>query len=133
MLIADSLNKSYLFSTEERLKLCQQSLSHLKDVKVDFYKGLTVDYAKKAGAKAIVRGIRAVSDFEHESAIANVNKSLAPDIETFIILSRPEYSFVASKLVKEVAFNNGDVSGLVPEVVDLALKNKVNSEIKQRD
>ncbi|MCH2532826.1 MAG: pantetheine-phosphate adenylyltransferase [Bdellovibrionales bacterium] len=126
VLVADSLNKKYMFSSKERFELCQKSLEHLPGVKVDVYDGLTVDYAKNIGAKAIVRGIRAVSDFEHESAIANINKSMAPDIETFIVLAKPELSYVASRLVKEIAVNGGKLTGLVPTIVEQALKQKIN-------
>lgn len=124
VLVAHSLKKNYLFSAEQRVELCKKSVEGIQNVSVDVFEGLTVDYAKKQGANIIVRGIRAVSDFEHETAIANVNKCLAPNIETLIILSKPEYNFVASRLVKEVAFNKGDLSLLVPAIVEEALKGK---------
>ena len=89
------------------------------------FDGLTVDYARKVGAAVIIRGLRAVADFEYEFAMANMNRKLAPEIETMIVFTRPEYSFVSSRMVKEVAFFGGQVAGLVPPPVVRALNQKV--------
>lgn len=122
--IASSSAKSALFSPEERSELAKSCLSHVPGVSVQIQEGLTIDFAQKVGARVILRGLRAVSDFEYESAMANVNKKLAPHIETMIVLTRPEYSYISSRMVKEVAQFGGDVQSLVPADVASALKRK---------
>ena len=124
VLVADSPQKTGLFSAEERKKLIQETLKKIKNVEVDISAGLTVDYVKKAKAQVIVRGLRAVSDFEYEMTMANMNKKLAPEIETMMVFASPEYYYVSSRGVKEVAMNGGDLNGLVPEHVDKVLKKK---------
>lgn len=125
VLIAQSGDKNYLFTAEERAQFIQVQFAHLKNVSVDFSSGLTVDYMKKKGAKIIVRGLRAVADFEYEGTLASMNKTLAPDIETFMIFSRPEFYFISSRGVKEVAKNKGQLTGLVPDHVIMELKKKL--------
>jgi pantetheine-phosphate adenylyltransferase len=89
-------------------------------VKVIIGEGLTVDFARKTGSKAIVRGIRAVTDYEYELQQATANLMLDPDVETMFLIAKPEYSFLSSSVVKEIALNDGDISKMVPaEVVDL--------------
>jgi len=126
VLVAQSGDKKYMFTAEERAEFIQNQFGHLQNVKVDFFNGLTVDYMKKNNAKVIVRGLRAVADFEYEGALASMNKTLAPEIETFMIFSRPEFYFISSRGVKEVAKNKGDLSGLVPDRVKDALIKKYN-------
>jgi len=128
VLIASSLQKQPLFSAEERLRLTQESLAGIANVRVEIFDGLTVDYAKKVGAKVIIRGLRAVADFEYEFAMANMNRKLDPNIETMIVFTRPEYSFVSSRMVKEVAFFNGQVDDLVPPGVAKALRKRVSEQ-----
>jgi pantetheine-phosphate adenylyltransferase len=89
---------------------------------VDAFEGLTVEYMKQNQAKIIIRGLRAVVDFEYEITMSSMNKKLAPDIETLLVFARPEYYFISSRGVKEVALNHGDLSGLVPKVVEDALR-----------
>lgn len=125
VLIANSPEKSYLFSAQERVELVKKSVKNFKNVKVDIFDGLTVDYAKSKKADVIIRGLRAVSDFEYEFAMANMNKTLNPEVETLIVFTHPEYSHIASRMVKEVAFYNGELKGLVPQVVVEALKNRI--------
>ncbi len=127
VLVANSLGKSQLFTAEERAELIRQSLRDTNNVKVQVFEGLTVDYARKAGAAVIIRGLRAVADFEYEFAMANMNRKLAPDIETMIVFTRPEYSFVSSRMVKEVAFFGGNLDSLVSPVVAHALEARVQS------
>lgn len=124
VLVAQAGDKKYMFTAEERAQFIQAEISHLKNVEVDFFSGLTVDYMKKKNAKVIVRGMRAVADFEYEGALASMNKTLAPEIETFMIFSRPEYYFISSRGVKEVAKNKGELNGLVPEKVKNELIKK---------
>lgn len=125
VLIAHSSDKSYLFTVEERTDFIKRQFANKDNIEVDFFHGLTVDYMKKRGAKVIVRGLRAVADFEYEGTLASMNKTLAPEIETFMIFSRPEFYFISSRGVKEVAKNNGSLNGLVPEIVIPELKKRL--------
>ena len=125
VLVAQSPHKSYWFDFNERMSFVAQALRDIKNVKVDAYDGLTVDYAKKVGATVIVRGLRALSDFENEIAMASINRKLAPEIETNIVFASEEFAFVASRLVKEVALCGGDLRTFVPELVDQAIQRKV--------
>lgn len=124
VLVAQSSQKQSLFNAEERKALIEKSLSHLKNVKVDIFGGLTVDYMKKANAQVIVRGLRAVVDFEYEMTMANMNKKLAPEIETLLVFASPEYYYISSRGVKEIAVNGGALKDLVPDVVISALEGK---------
>lgn len=125
VVVANSQRKQYLFSLEERVKLIRDNLKELPQVQIDKCDGLITDYAVNAGARVMVRGLRAVSDFEYEFAMANMNKRLADSIETMIVFTRPEYSFVASTMVKEVAHHGGDLTNLVPTNVISALNAKI--------
>lgn len=125
VLVSNAGGKAYMFSAEERADFVRKSFVDKKNVQVDIFSGLTVDYMKKNNAKVIIRGLRAVADFEYEGTLANMNKRLAPDIETFMIFSRPEYYFISSRGVKELARNNGPLNGLVPDDVIPLLKNKL--------
>ncbi|WP_415062203.1 pantetheine-phosphate adenylyltransferase [Bdellovibrio sp.] len=124
VLVAQSSQKQSMFSAEERKLLIERSLSHLKNVKVDIFGGLTVDYMKRVSAQVIVRGLRAVVDFEYEMTMANMNKKLAPEIETLLVFASPEYYYISSRGVKEVAVNGGALKGLVPDIVIEALEKK---------
>ncbi|MES2802868.1 MAG: pantetheine-phosphate adenylyltransferase [Bdellovibrionota bacterium] len=126
VLVAQSGDKSYMFTAEERAEFVKKQFSHKKNIQVDIFQGLTVDYMKKKGAKVIVRGLRAVADFEYEGTLANINKKLAPEIETFMIFSKPEYYFISSRGVKELAKNGGALTGLVPDIVIPELVKKLN-------
>ncbi|MBP3952145.1 pantetheine-phosphate adenylyltransferase [Bacillus suaedae] len=119
-------NKKPLFSVEERIELLKQVTSHLPEVKIDSFNGLLIEYMKENNAKTIIRGLRAVSDFEYEMQAASINKKLGPEIETFFMMTNNNYSYLSSSIVKEVAKYDADVSGLVPEVVAEALKKKFN-------
>ncbi|TWE08945.1 phosphopantetheine adenylyltransferase [Neobacillus bataviensis] len=116
--------KSPLFSIEERMKLIKTVTKDLPNVRVDVHSGLLVDYAKSVNANAIIRGLRAVSDFEYEMQITSMNRVLNEDIETFFIMTNSQYSFLSSSIVKEVAKYNGDISSLVPPVVERELNKK---------
>ena len=107
------------FSVEERIELIKKVTSELDNVEVESFDGLTVDFGKKIGASVIVRGLRAITDFEYELQIAQINHKLNPDIDTIFFTTSVEYSYVSSSIAKEVASYGGDVSGLVPhEIID---------------
>ena len=106
-----------LFSAEERVRFIQNATRHLGNVRVDTFGVLIVDYARSVGAKAIVKGLRAISDFEYELEMNQLNRSLASDIESVYLMASPQYSFLSSSGVKEIAIFGGDVSELVPEGV----------------
>ena len=123
VLVANSTSKKYLFSLDERVQLIKEALGN-NDIIVDSFSGLTVEYAKTHGAHCIVRGLRAVADFEYELAMARMNKSLSDDIETMMIFSDPNLNFISSSMIKEVAKLGGSLKGLVPNNISEALKNK---------
>lgn len=131
ILIARSPDKPSLFSPEERKTLIEQSLSHLENIEVDIHEGLTVDYARTKNAKILIRGLRAVVDFEYEVSMANMNFKLDPDIETLLVFARPEYYFLSSRSVKEVARHGGQLQGLVPPVVQSALQSVYSRSSKE--
>lgn len=113
-----------LFELEERLHFIRESTKDIPNVVVDSFNGLLVEYAKSVNAKVILRGLRAISDFEYEMRNAAMNRKLNPDIDTFFIMTNKQYSFLSSSIVKEVAKYRGDVSDLVPLVVNDALMQK---------
>lgn len=117
--------KTLLFSTDERLEMAMKAFQGWPNVTVESYDGLTVDVAREKGAKAIIRGLRVVGDFEFEFQMALMNRTLAPEIESVCLLTTKEYYFLSSSIVKEVAKLEGDISGLVPPYVVTALKNKI--------
>ncbi len=122
--IAESPGKSPLFSLEERLGLASEAFREVPGVTVTGYRGLTVDFARSHGLRVIIRGLRAVSDFEHEFQLAATNRQLTEDVETVFLTPTEQYTFVSSSLVREVAQLGGDVSAFVrPHVVE-ALKRR---------
>ncbi|MBS4207738.1 pantetheine-phosphate adenylyltransferase [Bacillus sp. FJAT-50079] len=118
--------KKPLFTMEERIALIQEVTKDIPNVKVDTFNGLLVDYAQSVNANAIIRGLRAVSDFEYEMQITSMNRVLNESIETFFIMTNNQYSFLSSSIVKEVAKYDGNISELVPKEVEKALKGKFN-------
>ncbi|MDH7600919.1 MAG: pantetheine-phosphate adenylyltransferase [Armatimonadota bacterium] len=123
--VARNLEKQPLFTVEERMELLRQACGHLKNVSVDCFDGLTVDYAREKGAKVLIRSLRAVSDFEYELQMALMNKRLNPDVETLFMMTSAEYSFLSSSLVKELAYLGTSVNGLVPKCVEEKLLAKL--------
>jgi pantetheine-phosphate adenylyltransferase len=115
-------SKQALFSVEQRLEFVREVVTPFANVEVDSFDGLLVDYAASRGATLIVRGIRAVSDYGYELQMALMNRRLRPELETAFLMAGEAYSFVSSKLVKEVVSLGGDVSGLVPPAVEAELK-----------
>lgn len=108
-------SKQNFLSAEKREEIVKSIFAGDTNVNIQTYQGLTIDFAKKIGATYMVRGIRSASDFEYERAIAQINKSMMPDVETIILLSRPEYSAISSTIVRDILRNNGDVSQFVPK------------------
>jgi len=110
--------KNPLFTVKQREQMLREVLRPYYNVLVDSFEGLTVNFAKEKGAQAIIRGLRAISDFENEFMMALTNKKLAPTVDTIFLMTRPEYSFISSSAVKEVAMFGGCVKGLVPPLVE---------------
>ena len=115
--VASSPRKDTMFSAEDRVAFLKSSLSGEANIEVDLFDTLLVDFAHKWGAKALVKGLRAISDFEYEFQMAQLNRKLAPDLETVYLMASPEYSFLSSSGVKEIARFGGKVDDLVPEAV----------------
>ncbi len=130
--VAYNPTKQPLFTTQERLKLLRDTLGKYKNVKVDRFEGLLVDYARKKKATAIVRGLRAISDFEYEFQMALMNRKLAEHITTVFLMPHEKYTYLNSSLVREIVLLGGDVSEFVPPNVGKALAQKVQSMRKQR-
>jgi pantetheine-phosphate adenylyltransferase len=124
VLVANSSDKKYLFSSAERAEYVRNSIQ-AQNVEVAIHSGLTTEFMKVKKAQVIVRGLRAVADFEYEGTLANMNHRLAPDIETFMIFSRPEYYYISSRGVKEMARNGGSLNGLIPEFLEPILMKKL--------
>jgi len=127
--VVKNYNKKPLFSTEERVKLIQKSVKDLPNVEVESFKGLLMDYIHEKNAQVIVKGLRAISDFEYEFQMALMNRKLDPNIETIFLMTNHKYSFLSSSMVKEVASLGGCITGLVPDdiIPDIYCK------LKQKD
>ncbi|MCL1630960.1 pantetheine-phosphate adenylyltransferase [Sporolactobacillus sp. CPB3-1] len=126
--VLNNSSKHPLFTVEERVALLKKSTAHLGAVTVDSFEGLLVDYAKKKNVSVVLRGLRAISDFEYELQIAAINKNLNPTIETCFMMTSNHYSFLSSSMVKEAAMYGGSVHELVPLPVEQALKQKFSSK-----
>jgi pantetheine-phosphate adenylyltransferase len=118
-------SKEPLFSAEERCQMLREVVRPFPNVEVDSFGGLLVDYAVRKDATAILRGIRAVSDYEYELQMALMNRRLRPDIETVFLMAAESYSFISSRIVKEVISLGGNISGLVPPSVEVRLRDRV--------
>ena len=105
------------FNVQERLDMARESLSHVKNIRVDSFNGLLVDYVRQNNASVIIRGLRAMSDFEYEFQMALMNRKLAPEIETFFIVTDSKYSYVSSSSIREIFHFGGTVKDFVPDVV----------------
>jgi pantetheine-phosphate adenylyltransferase len=123
--IARNESKNPLFTLEERLALMKTAIPRIKNARADIFEGLLVDYAAKQKARALVRGLRAVSDFEFEFQMALMNRKLAENIETIFMMPKETYTFISSRMIKEIARLGGDISPFVPPHVALALKKKL--------
>jgi pantetheine-phosphate adenylyltransferase len=125
--------KSPMFSVAERLGMLRELTADLKNVRIDTFNGLMVEYAKSIDAICILRGIRAISDYEYELQMALMNRKLEPTLETVFMMPADKYSYVSSRLVREVAQAGGPVKGLVPEVVEQKLREKLDPAYKLQD
>ena len=126
-------DKTPLFSLSERRSMLEDMTQDFKNVSVDVFEGLTVDYATRVSASAVLRGIRAISDYEYELQMALMNRKLQPAVETVFMLPAEKYSYVSSRLVREVAQLGGSISGLVPELVEQRIFAKNDPAIKLQD
>ncbi len=124
--IAASPNKKPLFPLDERVSLAKSVLSHISNIKVVGFSDLLVNFAKEHDARILLRGLRAVSDFEYEFQLANMNRRLMPELESVFLTPSEENAFISSSLIKEVALHGGDTRGFVPLLVLEALKKKFN-------
>lgn len=122
MSVVGNPSKSSLLPVEVRTDLIEKTIKNLKGVSVGSFQGLTVDYARQNGISVLIRGLRAISDFEAELGMAQTNKQLFPELETIFLMSKAEYSFISSSTVKEIARLGGDVSQFVPSHVNDYLK-----------
>ena len=126
--VLNNSSKNPLFTVEERIDLIGQVTKQFTNIHIESSTGLLIEYAQEKKAKAIVRGLRAVSDFEYEMQITSMNRVLDENIETFFIMTKNQYSFLSSSIVKEVAKYGGNVSELVPVIVERALKEKFKTK-----
>ena len=124
--IASSQRKSPLFSIDERIKLASDALAHVPNIEIRGFDYLLVNFVNDCGADAIMRGLRAVSDFEYEFQLANMNRSLSPEVESIFLTPAERFSYISSSLVREISSLDGDVSKFVPANVVEALSAKFN-------
>lgn len=122
--VLNNMTKNPLFSLEERMELLRQVTGDLPNVEVDGFRDLLINYMEKKQAHVIVRGLRAVSDFEYELQMASTNHKLSPEVETFFMMTNPQYSYLSSSIVKEVAKFHGRVTDLVPPIIEQELRKK---------
>jgi pantetheine-phosphate adenylyltransferase len=126
--VLTNYEKSPLFSIEERVKMVTEVTRDLPNVTVDTFSGLLVDYARRKDARAILRGVRAFSDYEYELQMALMNRKLAPEVETVFLMPAESLAYVSSRLVKEIAACQGSLKGLVPETVEERLRLKLSEQ-----
>jgi pantetheine-phosphate adenylyltransferase len=119
--------KDVLFSVEERVEMARKAAAEIPNVEVDSFSGLAVEYAKRRNATVLVRGLRAISDFEFEFQIAHMNRNLSPDLEATFLMTSVQYAFLSSSIVKEIAKLGGSLEGLVPAHVEAALRRRYAS------
>jgi pantetheine-phosphate adenylyltransferase len=124
--IANNIEKKALFTVEERKELIRGSINKDDNVIIDSFEGLLVDYVKQVDAPFVIRGLRAMSDFEYEFQMASMNRNLNAEMDTLFMMTSKDYFFVSSRTIKEVAAFNGSVAVFVPEVVERSLKEKFN-------
>jgi len=128
--ILRNLDKAPLFNVTERVAMLEALTGQYSNVRVDTFDGLTVDYAARVGAGSVLRGIRALSDYEYELQMALMNRRLRPELETVFMMPADKYSYLSSRLVREVAQLGGSVKGLVPELVEQNLRGKLDPAYK---
>jgi pantetheine-phosphate adenylyltransferase len=123
--VAKSREKSPLFTAEERMSMMHEAVKGLSNVTVEIFDGLVVDYARRKSSKVMVRGLRMISDFEYEFQMALTNRKIAPGVETVFMMPNEDYSYLSSRLIKEIARLGADVSAFVPENVNTNLKERL--------
>ncbi len=124
--VAKNSEKKSFLAADVRVKLIKESIAHFDNVEVDSFDGLTIEYAKSRGAKVLIRGLRAVSDFEYELQLSQANSALSEEIKTVFLTTKPKYNFISSSTIKEIYLNGGDISKFVSQpVYDYLLKRKV--------
>ena len=126
--VAYNLDKSALFSVEERMELIKLSVNNNENVLVDTFHGLLVNYVKKVNARFVIRGLRAMSDFEYEFQMASMNRNLNQEMDTLFMMTSKDYYFISSRTIKEIHHFGGSVKGLVPEIVREKLNEKLKAE-----
>jgi len=127
--VLDNPSKCRLFTIDERIKILEEITRRFKRVEVNKFKGLLVNYVKKKRAEAVIRGLRAISDFEYEFQMAQMNRELSPEIETIFMMTGTPYSYLSSSIVKEIANLGGSISKFVPPSVEKMLKKKMKGKI----
>ena len=127
IVVSVNMNKQSFLSVDEKIQLIRESCVGINNVEIDSFNGLTIEYARKKNAGIIIRGLRAVSDFEYEMQLSQANNALCPDINTVFLITKPEYNFISSGTVREISKMNGDISKFVPEPVAKFLRNKQTS------
>lgn len=125
--VANNVRKAPLFTVEERVRMVRDAVGEDSRIEIDSFSGLLVDYVRRQGARAIIRGLRAIADFEYEFQFAHMNRHLAPDVETIFLMTSEESFYVSSSLVKEVASMGGDITRIAPPAVVAALKLKLTN------
>ena len=128
VLISVNPNKNYMFTEQERLAMLQELLKNYKNVQIHVWEGLIVNYAKEVGAKVLIRGIRSSNDFSYEFELAHMNQNLNPAIETMFLPSKEKWGVVKSSSIKELALFGGDISRMVPPLVEAELKKKLGKQ-----
>lgn len=124
IVVSVNVNKKSFIPIEDKLMLIKESCKGIPNVEIDSFDGLTIEYAKKKNANVLIRGLRAVSDFEYEMQLSQANSALCKDIHTVFLITKPKYNFISSGTVREVALMKGDVSKFVPEPVAKYLEQK---------
>ena len=122
--VSYNINKKGFLTVDERVKLIKESVAQYKNVEVDAFEGLTVEYARKRGVDTLLRGLRTSFDFEYELQLSQTNNALDKNIKTVFLITKPEYNFISSSMVREILLNKGDVSKFVPKNVEEYLLSK---------
>ncbi len=121
--VARNSEKCGFLPVDIRVQLIKESVNDMPNVEVDFFEGLTINYAKEKGATVLIRGLRAVSDFEYEMQLSQANSALASEVKTVFLTTKPKYNFISSSTIKEIFLNKGDISKFVPQPVNKYLQN----------
>ncbi len=128
--VLNNASKNPCFTIDERIELLKQTTGHLENVEISTFDGLLVDFAKLRGASAVVKGLRAVTDFEYEFQMSMINKKLCPEIETIFLNTSQEYMYLSSSVVKQIAAAGGDISMFVPEEIRDKIVDRLAKNIK---